>query len=71
MQIALLLVVQSLGIIFVAAEESSRANTRPLPQNTIWVPQYKQQTDYSCGPSSSLSVLRYWDLAKWQNVTGV
>jgi len=31
----------------------------PLPSNVINVPLYLQETDFSCGPSSALSVLRY------------
>lgn len=40
-----------------------------LPANLIPVPLYLQQTDYSCGPSSALSLLRYWSYAKYADVT--
>jgi len=41
----------------------------PLPSNFIPVPLYEQKTDYSCGPSSALALLRYWDWATYANVT--
>jgi len=41
----------------------------PLPSNVINVPLYLQETDFSCGPSSALSVLRYWLWDTYYNVT--
>jgi hypothetical protein len=43
---------------------------KALPKNAIFVPLYKQQTDYSCGPSSCLSLLRYYDMNKYKSITG-
>jgi len=42
---------------------------KPLPRNLIPIPLYRQQTGYSCGPSSGLSLLRYWDWRHYANVT--
>ncbi len=41
----------------------------PLPSNFIAVPLYEQEKDYSCGPSSALALLRYWDWNRYHNVT--
>jgi len=41
----------------------------PLPSNLIPIPQYVQEVDYSCGPSSALALLRYWDYATYWNAT--
>jgi hypothetical protein len=39
-----------------------------LPSNLIPIPLYRQQTGYSCGPSSALSILRYWDWRRYEHV---
>jgi hypothetical protein len=65
-----LLISVSLARSYSVGEISDEAVTRPMPKNAIWVPQYKQKTDYSCGPSSALSVLRYWLPEKFGNYTG-
>lgn len=40
-----------------------------LPSNLIAVPLYRQETSYSCGPSSALALLRYWDWDHYHNVS--
>jgi hypothetical protein len=41
----------------------------PLPANMLFVPLYLQQTNYSCGPASVLSLLWYWKWNQFQNTT--
>jgi len=41
---------------------------KPLPKNLIPVPLYLQKTSYSCGPSSALSLLRYWEWKTYAHV---
>jgi len=38
-----------------------------LPANLIPIPLYRQRTDFSCGPSSALSLLRYYLWEEYQH----
>ncbi len=45
----------------------SQARTQNLPGLSINVPMFNQSTYYTCGPASSMSVLKYFGLGKGNN----
>jgi len=54
------------ALLFVTSFASERII---LPKNLIPIPLYRQQAGYSCGPSSALSLLRYWRWYMFSSIT--